>query len=151
MKECVITSPSGKAQAMKLVDVVGYPCTIKIYKGKQRTNSQNKTQRLWINEACEFLQDRTTEELRAYLKLHYGVPILRNEDDDFREAYDRIIKPHSYEDKLAMMAVPLDFPVTRLMRTKQKAQYLDAIYQHIVGDLGCQLTIPNEPPISTYG
>jgi hypothetical protein len=151
MKQCIVTSPAGKAEAMRLLDMVGYPCTLKVYKGKKRSNNQNRTQRMWINEAVEQLQDQTTEELRAYLKLHFAVPILRNEDDDFRDAYDRIIKPLDYQMKLEMMMVPLDWPVTRLMTTKQGKDFLDQVYQHLTVERGCRLTIPNEPPMEVYG
>jgi len=41
-----------------------------------------------------------------------------------------------------MMKEPLDFPVTRLMTTKQKAHYLDALYQHW-SEQGIILTDPN--------
>lgn len=118
------------------------PYLVSIKNGKHRSIEQNKLQRLWINEAAEQLGEYTPEEYRAYCKLHYGVPILRNEDDDFREAYDKHIRPHSYEDKLAMMAIPLDFPVTRLMKMGQKKRYLDDIYQHFFG-LGVLLTEPD--------
>jgi len=96
---------------------------------------------MWLNEAAEQLGEYTAEEYRAYCKLHFGVPIMRMESDEFMESYDRIIKPHSYEDKLEMMAVPLDFPVTRLMTTKQLTQYLDAMHDHFTM-LGVQLTQP---------
>ena len=102
---------------------------------------QNRLQRLWLKEACEQLQDETIEEKRGYCKLHFGVPILRNENDEFKAAYDKIIMPHTYEDKLQMMMLPLDFPVTRLMTTGQHKRYLDDVYHFFTG-LGVQLTEP---------
>ena len=117
------------------------PCTLSIKKGKDRTPEQNRLQRMWMNEAAEQLGEDTPEGYRAYCKLHFGVPILREEHEEFCAAYDRIIKPHSYEEKLAMMALPLDFPVTRLMTTKEKSRYLDAVWAHFTG-LGVQLTDP---------
>lgn len=118
------------------------PITVNVTKGKDRSVEQNKLQRLWLKEAVEQLQDESIEQKRGYCKLHFGVPILRNENDDFKAAYDKIIRPHSYEEKLQMMMLPLDFPVTRLMTSGQHARYLEDIQVHFQG-LGVQLTEPN--------
>jgi len=37
----------------------------------------------------------------------------------------------------------LDFPVTRLMKTKEKAEYLDRLYEHFTGQ-GVVLTKPGQ-------
>jgi hypothetical protein len=151
MKDVLAKSSAAKRSVGDLMDSIGYPCTIKIFKGKRRSDNQNRTQHMWIREAVDQLQDQTTEELRSYLKLHIGVPILRNEDDDFRDAYDRIIKPLDYQMKLEMMRVPLDWPVTRLMTTNQGKDFLDQVYYHLTTERGCHLTEPNEPPMEVYG
>ena len=39
------------------------------------------------------------------------------------------------------MAVPIDLPVTRIMKTGQKKRYLDDVYDHFTG-LGVRLTDP---------
>ena len=118
------------------------PFSVQITQGKPRSLEQNKLQRLWINEISEQMGDQTPEEVRAECKLRFGVPILRAENDEFQEAYDRIIRPHSYEDKLTMMAHPLDFPVTRLMTTGQISRYLDEIYTEFTSR-GVRLTRPD--------
>ena len=59
-----------------------------------------------------------------------------------REKYDRIIRPMSYEDKLACMMEPLDFPVTRLMSASQKVRYLDHMHRHFL-EMGLELTEPD--------
>ena len=112
-----------------------------ITKGKHRSPAQNRLQRQWINEITEQLGEYSAEDYRAFCKLHFGVPILRAESDEFCESYDRLIRPMSYEDKLGIMRLPLDFPVTRLMTTKQKTQYLDEIYRHFT-EHGVLLTRP---------
>ena len=139
----ILLNNADREQFKALLDSYKLPCTVNLTKGKNRSVEQNKLQRLWINEAVEQLEDETAEEKRAYCKLHFGVPILRNENEEFREKYDRIIRPHSYEDKLTMMALPLDFPVTRLMTTGQKKRYLDDIWMHF-SSLGVKLTDPEE-------
>lgn len=127
----------------RVLDLIGrrkLPFTLTITKGAPRSVEQNKIQRLWLNEAAK-QGDQTAEEYRGYCKLHFGVPILRSEDEKFKEVYDRVVRPLSYEDKLTIMMVPLDLPVTRLMTKKQKTRYLDAMYQHLTGQ-GFHLTEP---------
>jgi hypothetical protein len=130
-------------QAINLMRSRGYPVTVSIRKGAVRTVEQNRLQRMWLNEAAEQLGDQTSEYLRGYCKLTIGVPIMREASEEFRESYDRIIKPHTYEEKIEMMMEPLDFPVTRLMKTKEKAEYLDRLYEHFTGQ-GVVLTEPGQ-------
>ena len=125
--------------------IMGYklPCTVNLTKGQNRSVEQNRLQRLWLREATEQLGEDTIEGYRAFCKLHFGVPIMRGESDSFRKIYDQIIRPLAYENKLTLMQVPLDMPVTRIMTTGQKKRYLDDIYQHFTG-LGVQLTDPED-------
>lgn len=119
------------------------PITVSIADGKHRTNDQNHLQRKWVLEVSAQLGDRTPEEVRGYCKLHFGVPILRNENDVFRAEYDAIIMPLPYEHKLKLMMVPFDFGVTRIMTTRQKTAYLDAIHRHF-SEQGVILTNPED-------
>ena len=73
--------------AMKLRKL---PLTVTYQNGKHRTEEQNRLQRAWCNEIAEQLGDRTAEDVRGLAKLTMGVPILRAENDEFREKYDRI-------------------------------------------------------------
>jgi len=135
----IIRNDHDKQDVARLIGVRKPPFTVSIT--KKRTPEQNNLQRKWVIEAAEQLGEETAEGYRGYCKLHLGVPILRNENDEFREKYDKVIKPMPYETKLILMQEPFDFPVTRLMTTKQKARYLDAVYQYFRG-LGVQLTEP---------
>lgn len=108
---------------------------------RHRTADQNSLQHKWHQEAAGQLREGAAEDYRAYCKLHFGVPILRAEEPDFRAQYDAIIRPLPYEQKLALMKTPIDFPVTRLMTVKQKTAFLDAVQTHYMG-LGVVLTIP---------
>lgn len=148
MTTIIVKTEADKADMIRVLKNRKPPFTMSITKGVKRTNEQNRLQRKWLSEAAE-QGDHTAEEYRAYCKLHIGVPILRLENDFFRERYDEIIKPLPYETKLAMMAEPFDFPVTRLMSTKQKKHYLDAMYIHFRG-LGFILTDPDNIPIEVY-
>lgn len=108
------------------------PFTVEVVDGKRRSVEQNRLQRRLINEIAE-QTGQTPEEVRAFCKLTLGVPILRAESEVFAEKYDRLIRPRSVAEKLELMAEPFDFPVTRLMTTKQKTAYLDAILAHFAG------------------
>ena len=124
---------------MELPDTDDWEIKISKHRRK-RSIEQNKLQRKWMLE-LESQGDMTAEEYRGYCKLHFGVPIMRNESEEFRRAYDRYIRDLPYEHKLAMMMVPLDFPCTRMMTTKQKTVYLDTVYRHFTGE-GFVLTVP---------
>jgi len=118
-----------------------FPLTATFKGGVSRSIQQNNLQHLWISEAAKQLADQSEEDYRAFCKLHGGVPILRAEDAGFRHQYDEIIRPLDYQLKLKLMRVPIDFPVTRLMKVKQFKQYLDWMYAHFSG-LGVKLTDP---------
>lgn len=118
------------------------PFTATIAKGKKRSEDQNRLQRQWVKEIAEQMPQHTAEEWRGYCKLVHGVPILREENDEFREAYDRVVKPLSYENKLKAMQVPLDMPVTRIMTSRQKTAFLDRIHREF-SEQGVILTDPS--------
>lgn len=108
---------------------------------RHRTLDQNSLQHKWHMEAAQQLGEGTAEDYRAYCKLHFGVPILRAESPEFREQYDRIIRPLPYEQKLELMKAPIDFPVTRLMTVKQQSAFLDECQRYYMSQ-GVALTIP---------
>tara|TARA_R110002072_G_scaffold30569_3_gene95426 strand:- start:106 stop:570 length:465 start_codon:yes stop_codon:yes gene_type:complete len=114
---------------------------------EDRSNEQNKLQRLWMREA-ERQGDCTAEEYRGYCKLHFGIVILK-ESDSFAQRYDAVFKPLPYKTKLSLMQEPFDFPVTRLMSKKQKVRYLNDVYTHFTG-LGMRLTEPDLKNIEQY-
>ena len=139
----IVRSAEDMERVARLVGNLKPPLTITVTSGASRSLEQNKLQRLWCMEAAEQLGDRTAEEIRGFCKLHYGVQIMREGHDDFRETYDRLIKPHPYETKLAYIMEPLDFPITRLMTVGEKSQYLDAMHKGL-SELGVKLTEPSE-------
>jgi len=132
-----------KPAAKALIDARKPPFNMTLSGGADRSTEQNKLQRLWMNELAEQFGDMAAEEYRAFCKLHFAVPIMRAENEEWLADYDLMIKPLPYEYKLKMMAEPMDFPVTRKMTTKQMTQYLDAIYTEFTGR-GALLTRPDE-------
>jgi hypothetical protein len=140
MTTWVIKTEQGRTVLLNAVQKRALPFCAGLKKGLPRSNDQNRLQRLWMLEAEE-QGDMTAEEYRAYCKLHFGVPILRAEDDDFKAVYDQVIRPLPYDAKLKLMQVPIDLPVTSRMTTGQKARYLDQVKQFFE-EQGFQLTQP---------
>lgn len=140
MTTWVIRNERERNALLSAVSKRAMPFTAVLKKGEPRSPEQNRLQRLWMLEAEE-QGDMTAEEYRGYCKLHFGVPILRAEDDEFKRIYDEVIRPLPYENKLALMRVPIDLPVTSRMTTGQKTRYLDQVKQFFE-EQGFQLTQP---------
>jgi hypothetical protein len=136
-----IKTEQDRQQVLKIIQHRQLPCTVEIVKGLKASTDQERLARKWHKEA-EAQGDQTAEEYRAYCKLHFGVGIMKQESELYAEAYDRIIRPLPYEHKLAMMAEPLDFPVTRGMSTGGKKKYLDSVWNYYTGQ-GFALTDPD--------
>ena len=96
------------------------------YTTKKRSLDQNSLQHDWFCDLARRYPQDDAKGWKRYCKLHFGVPILRAEDEQFREFYDRHIKSFTYEDKLQAMDY---LPVSSLMTTKQMSQYLERIQQ----------------------
>lgn len=135
------------------------PFTINLSTGGRRSIAQNRLIHLWMGEIAEQLPGtfESPEAVRGHCKLHFGVPILREVDETFRDHYDRVVKPLPYETKLACMMEPIALPVTSRMNTKQLSAYLDAVHREFSGQ-GVELTIPEDksldwrpsPPVEVY-
>lgn len=115
------------------------PMTVTAKAGRDRSLDQNALQFLWAREAAEQRGDMTPEEVRCEWKLHYGVPIMR-EEPWFQEIYDSAIKPLPYELKLKAMRF---IAVTSEMRVPQMKEYLDTI-QRECAEQGIRLTDPEQ-------
>lgn len=123
-----IAKESDREALINLINSKELGFTVQVLKGLKRSDRQNRLQRQLMNDLA-MQGDMSAEEYRAQCKLTIGVPILREESEDFRRQYDNIVKPLTYEKKLSLMMLPIDFPVTRLMTTKQKWLYLNEIYR----------------------
>lgn len=148
MAHRIIQTEAEREEFLRLMLGLKLPFTASWVQGRDRTPSQNKLQRLWCNEIAEQLADRTPEEVRGYCKLTMGVPILRAEDEEFCKAYDRVVRPLPYEDKLACMMEPIDFPVTRRMKVRQHVAFLDHMHEYWSAK-GIRLTDP-DPDLAKY-
>ena len=97
---------------------------VSVRAGKDRSLDQNALSFAWYEQLARELKEEDALGWRAYCKLHHGVPILRAEDDEFRQFYDASLKKLDYEQKLAAMKF---VPVTSLMTKAQLSAYLEAV------------------------
>ena len=91
---------------------------------KPRTLPQNALIYILYGQISRESGQESVQEVRRRCKLHCGVPILRAEDEEFRTAYDSVLKPLQYPQKLIAMDY---WPVTSRMNTSQLSAYVAAI------------------------
>lgn len=100
--------------------------------GKDRTLDQNALWFAFYKRIAEMTQIGDPADARRYCKLHFGVQILLNDDQEFREAWYRVMRHLPYSEKLDMMGGcklfgPDGFPVTSLFNRAQGVAYTDRI------------------------
>ena len=126
-------------QARYLVDQLDYskPLLIEVSDAdKRRSLPQNDKSHVWYNEVDKqlCLPVGTT---KCECKLYFGVPILRAENEDFCQGYDRLIKNRmTREEKLELMRW---FPVTSLMTKAQKSRYMESVQHYYADQMGIVL------------
>ncbi len=97
---------------------------VTVKNGKVRSIKQNSTTHRWYQQLALELKEYDALSWKCYCKLHHGVAILRAEDDEFRLAYDSVIKPLSYEQKMIAMKC---WPVTSIMNKDQLSRYAESV------------------------
>lgn len=117
------------------------PMTCTAVSGRDRSLDQNALQWLWAAEAGNQLGE-TPDEVQRRWKLHHGIPILRQDDAEFREFYDSALKGRTYPQKLEAMRF---VPVTSDMKVGQMKRFMDAIWKEC-GEQGIRLTDPEREP-----
>jgi Fe-S cluster assembly scaffold protein SufB len=145
MAHRILNDAADVADFTKLLGTLKLPLTVEWVQGRDRTKEQNRLQFLWAREAAEQRGDRTPEEQRNEWKLKFGVPIMREDSPRFRDTYDRLIKPLSYEEKIEAMEL---IAVTSLMKVRQMVRYLDEIDRECAEE-GVELTDP-DPSLADY-
>lgn len=140
MPHRVISNEHDLAQLGKMLGGIKLPITVEWVVGRNRSLEQNRVQWMWANETAEQLGDRDVDEVRRDWKLRHGVPILRAASETFRDTYDDILMPLSYEQKMEMMHF---MPITSEMKVPQMVSYLDAIQRECAG-MGIELTQPSD-------
>ena len=108
---------------------------------EKRSLSQNAISHAIYTQIAGQLEDQSVQEVRAECKLHFGVPILRGNNEKFRAMYDKAIRETlTYEEKLAAMEF---LPVTSLMDKAQFSEYLDTVIR-AYSQQGISITMPGE-------
>lgn len=107
---------------------------------KVRTLDQNSISHAWYQQLAKELPEDDALGWKSFCKLHFGVPILRTDDDEFRAAYDAVIKPMPYEQKLMAMRI---MPVTSIMNRAQLSKYLVDMQANFISR-GVQLLFPEK-------
>ncbi|MCG8291940.1 hypothetical protein [Pseudomonas entomophila] len=100
--------------------------------GKDRTLDQNALWFAFYKRIAEMTQIGDASDARKYCKLHHGVQILLNEDQGFQQAWYRVMRHLSYEEKLDMMGDcklfgPDGIPVTSLFNRAQGIAYTERV------------------------
>lgn len=98
--------------------------------GAPRSLDQNAISHAWYAQLADELREFDDLGWKCFCKLHFGVPILRAEDAEFRAFYDAGLKGLSYEQKISAMKF---VPVTSLMTKAQLSKYLEAMQADFVG------------------
>lgn len=120
------------------------PVTVAVRAGADRSLSQSRLSFKWYREVADWMGDRDATDVRAHCKLNHGVKMLVTEDEEFRAKWYAMIKDRfTYEEKLALMVEPFNFPVSSQMNTKQMTRFLDAIYREFSAQ-GVPLTVPDD-------
>lgn len=113
---------------------------VRVTAGRRSLNLNNISHVWYAQMAIEDRQDDARGH-RRYCKLHHGVPILRADSEDFREAYDAVIRPLDYSLKLVAMD---HWPVTSLMDNAQMTKYLEAVRDDYRDNRGVILEFPQD-------
>lgn len=108
--------------------------------GKSRSLDQNAISHAWYEQLARELREDDALGWKCFCKLHYGIPILRAEDEEFRQFYDGAIKGLTYEQKLSAMKF---MPVTSLMTKPQLSKFLEAMQEGFLSR-GVRLEFPVE-------
>lgn len=145
MAHRIIESPDDLADFSRFLATLKLPLTVEWQQGRDRSLDQNRLQFLWAREAAEQRGDVTTDEVRCDWKLRHGVPIMREDSAEFRDTYDTLIMPLSYEQKVKAMQI---IEVTSLMKVRQMVRYLDTIQRECL-EQGLRLTEP-DPELAKY-
>lgn len=122
-----IRSELERLAVIREVSALPLPFTVKV-SSSDRSLSQNALSHVWYGQIAQQDRSMNTAQARRFCKLHFGVPIMRAQEESFRTAWDGMIKTRmSYPEKLMLMDW---WPVTSLMDREQMGEYLTAVQEH---------------------
>ena len=97
---------------------------IQIQNATHRSLDQNDLSFELYNRIGQAMYGGDSDLARRECKLRHGVPLLRENDPQFKQIYDSVIKGQDYETKLKIMAY---LPVTSRMSKKVFTQYANRV------------------------
>jgi len=145
MAHRIIQDEAEREAFQRLLQGLKLPFTVEWVQGRDRTKDQNALMWLWATEAAEQYGDRTASDVQREWKLRFGVPILREDSAEFRDTYDRLIKPLTYEAKVEAMTF---IDVTSILKVRQMVRFLDTVQRECL-EHGLRLTDP-DPDLAKY-
>lgn len=140
MPTMVIREPSNIEALSRRLEGRKMPLTVSWAQGAARSDQQNRLAQRWFTDIARQLGDQTHEDVRSECKLRFGVPILRAENEAFRQSWDEGVGALPYERQQAAVKA-FDLPVTRLMTVKQMTAFMDEM-QRSWSQQGVRLTDP---------
>jgi|TARA_R110000850_G_scaffold127431_4_gene246491 hypothetical protein len=144
----LIQTVQEKVRLLNEIKHQAIPFQIAIKEGTDRSLGQNRLLHKWNNEVAKWFGDRDAADVHAENKLHIGVRMLMAENEDFKEQWTRLIKGRfTTEEKLELMSEPTDYPITRIMTTKQMSRFMELVHQKYTSQ-GLRLT---DPEMQKYG
>jgi hypothetical protein len=96
--------------------------------GRDRTLSQNDLFHAWVQQLTDQGGEHTFAGYRNFCRLHFFVPILRAENDEFRAVYDKCLKGLPYDTKLEAMS--LVSGLSSICTTEQFSKALEQMQKH---------------------
>lgn len=128
-----VCNPQDLAQLVYYLGNMRQPFTCRTELGVEegRRAKQNRLAFQWYGDIARQLDGWDVDAARATSKLECGVQLMVIEDEEFRAKWYAMIKDRfTYEEKLAFMLEPFDFPVTRLMTVKRMSRYLERMERY---------------------
>jgi hypothetical protein len=115
------------------------PITIEIVPEKRNLDQNAMIYALYTQIASQ-KQDMTVGDIKRHCKLHIGIPILRQHDEQFRKFYNEALLHREYEVKLAAMDY---MPVTSIMNKKVCAEYITELMRYW-SEQGIYIQLPGD-------
>lgn len=143
MTRLTLYTPAQRAEAHQAIVNAPDGAVVTIKEEGSQSDKQRNLSFRWYADLAKQKEGWTATDARAYCKLHFGIALLRETEPDYRDQWDSMFRDTlSYEQKLALMVEPHDYPVTRLLGVKGMIEYLDRV-QRGMAEKGYWLSDPS--------
>lgn len=141
MTQRIIKTPADLEKLIAFLGTRKLPLTVEITDGRDRSKEQNGLAFKWYGEISAQTGE-AIEDVRARCKLRFGLPILMEASEGFRDLCRRRIKPLTHAERIEVIR-QFDIPVTRLMNVGQMSRFMDEMFQYHA-EFGLVLTVPED-------